>query len=203
MLTLNVIVQTQMMLNVQVTQIRQLPWKTPKDPTNLFWPIINWSCVKLQRSWRYQKAVYSPFCINICQWESCVQSVHRVCSQSIKNNNVSTIQSVVCNCFNTTKRKKLQKKKEKEKKATNEKEKKHFFTKTMHCMTRQLQQWQNYMNWTLNCSHTYSILQICPPHVTIGCLQTSKECSSKRNLAPMKKWYQKLRHISTKKALNF
>ena len=27
-----------------------------------------------------------------------------VCSQSIKNNNVSTIQSVVCNCFNTIKR---------------------------------------------------------------------------------------------------
>ena len=42
--------------------------------------------------------------MNICQWESCVQSGCCVCSQSIKNNNASTIQSVVCNCFNATKR---------------------------------------------------------------------------------------------------
>ena len=43
--------------------------------------------------------------MNICQWESCVQSGCRVCSPSIKNNNnASTIQSVVCNCFNATKR---------------------------------------------------------------------------------------------------
>ena len=59
---------------------------------------------RYEQSWRYQKAVYSPFCMNICQWESCVQSECCVCSQSIKNNNSSTIQSVVCNCFNTTKR---------------------------------------------------------------------------------------------------
>ena len=40
----------------------------------------------------------------IRQCESCVQSGCRICSQSIKNNNASTIQSVVCNCFNATKR---------------------------------------------------------------------------------------------------
>ena len=55
-------------------------------------------------SWRYQMAVYSRFCMNICQWEICVQSGCRVCSPSIKNNNASTIQSVICNCFNATKR---------------------------------------------------------------------------------------------------
>ena len=33
MLTLNVVVQTQMMLNVQVTQIRQLSQKTVKNST--------------------------------------------------------------------------------------------------------------------------------------------------------------------------
>ena len=45
--------------------------------------------------------------------------------------------------------------------------------------------------------------------VTTGCLQTSKEWSKERDLAPMKKWYRKLRHIlrpktshSTKKASN-
>ena len=44
---------------------------------------------------------------------------------------------------------------------------------------------------------------------TTGCLQTSKECSRERDLAPMKKWYWKLRCIlrpktnrSIKKALN-
>ena len=34
MLTLNMVVQTQMMLNTQVTQIQQLSWKTPKNSTN-------------------------------------------------------------------------------------------------------------------------------------------------------------------------
>ena len=38
--------------------------------------------------------------MNICLWESSVQSGCHICSQSIKNNNVSMIQSVVCNCFN-------------------------------------------------------------------------------------------------------
>ena len=46
-----------------------------------------------------QKAVYSPFRMNICQWESCVQSGCSIYSQSIKNNNVAMIQSIVCNCF--------------------------------------------------------------------------------------------------------
>ena len=42
--------------------------------------------------------------MNICQWESYVLSGCCICSRSIKNNNASTIQSIVCNCFNTTKR---------------------------------------------------------------------------------------------------
>ena len=44
--TLNVVVQTQMMLNAQIAQIQQLSQKTPKISTNLFWPIINWSCMR-------------------------------------------------------------------------------------------------------------------------------------------------------------
>ena len=47
------------------------------------------------------------------------------------------------------------------------------------------------------CTFTHRILQIRPP-ATTGCLQASKECSKERDLAPMKKWYRKLRH-STKK----
>ena len=50
------------------------------------------------------KAVYSPFWMNICLWESFVQSGSYICSQLIKNNKVSMIQSVVCNCFNATKK---------------------------------------------------------------------------------------------------
>ena len=52
---------------------------------------------------RYEKAVYSPFLYENFQWESCVESGCCICSQSIKNNNTLTIQSVVCNCFNTRK----------------------------------------------------------------------------------------------------
>ena len=37
----NVIVQTQMMLNAQVTKIWQLSQKTPKYSANLFWPTVN------------------------------------------------------------------------------------------------------------------------------------------------------------------
>ena len=59
---------------------------------------------KEDSSWRYQKAVYSPFCINICLWESCVETGCCVCSKLIKNNNVSTIQRFVCNCFYATKK---------------------------------------------------------------------------------------------------
>ena len=102
MLILNAVVQTQMMRNAQVAQIWQLSRKTAKNSTNSFWPIVNWSCVRSQRSWSYQKVVYSPFCLNICQWKSYVQSGCHVCSQSIKNNNASTLQSFVCYCFNAT-----------------------------------------------------------------------------------------------------
>ena len=42
------------------------------------------------------------FCMSICQKESCVQSGCHICSQLIKN--VLTIQSIVCNCFNATKK---------------------------------------------------------------------------------------------------
>ena len=86
-------------------------------------------------------------------------------------------------------------------------EEKYSFTKTMHHVTSRSQRWQNYMNCTSNCFHTHPILQIWPP-VTIGCLQTTKECSRERDFALMKKWYQKLRCIlkpkinhSTKKGI--
>ena len=49
-----------------------------------------------------------------------------------------------------------------------------------------LQQLQNYVNSTLNCFCTHPIFQIWSP-VTTDCLQTSKECSRERDLAPMKK----------------
>ena len=42
MLTLNAVVQTQMMLNAQATQIRQLSQKTPQNYANSFLPIVNW-----------------------------------------------------------------------------------------------------------------------------------------------------------------
>ena len=65
-------------------------------------------------------------------------------------------------------------------------EEKCSFTKTMHHVSSRSQQWQSYMNCTSNSFHTHPILQICPP-ATTGCLQTSKECSRERDLAPMKK----------------
>ena len=84
-----------------------------------------------------------------------------------------------------------------------------FLQGTVHRVTSWSQWWQNYMNCTPNCFHTHTILQIWSP-VTTGWLQTSKECSRERDLAPMKKWYLKLRHIlrpksnrSTKKASNW
>ena len=41
-----------MMMNAQVTQIRQLSRISPKSSTNSFCPIVNWSYVEEQRSWR-------------------------------------------------------------------------------------------------------------------------------------------------------
>ena len=76
--------------------------------------------------------------------------------------------------------------------------KKCFFTKAIHHVTSWSQRWQNYMNCTLNCFCTHPIHQIWPP-VTAGCLQTSKECSRERDLAPMKKWYHKLRRVLSPK----
>ena len=73
MQTLNV--QTQMMLNAQVAQIQKFSRKTQKNSTNSFCPIVNWSCVRYQRTWRYQKAAFSAFCINICHWQRFVSRV--------------------------------------------------------------------------------------------------------------------------------
>ena len=88
------------------------------------------------------------------------------------------------------------------------KKKKCSLTKNMHRVASQSKRWQNYMNCILDCFRTHPILQIWPP-ATSGCLQTSKECSRERDLAPMKKWYRKLRRIlrpktnsSTKKSSN-
>ena len=41
--------------------------------------------------------MYSPFCMNICQWESCVQSGWRICSQSTKNDSERCLQLFQCN----------------------------------------------------------------------------------------------------------
>ena len=108
MLTLNAVEQTQMMLNAQVSRILQLSRKTPQTPQTRS-ANRKFKSRKIAGSWRYHNAVYSPFCMNICEWESCVGSRCRVCSQSIKNNNASKIQSVVCYCFNATKNKFLRK----------------------------------------------------------------------------------------------
>ena len=53
-----------------------------------------------KRSWRYQKAVYSPFSMNICQWESYVQSGCCVCSVNQKQpvmNSEHCLQLFQCN----------------------------------------------------------------------------------------------------------
>ena len=89
------------------------------------------------------------------------------------------------------------------------KRKKCSFTKTMHRVTSWSQQWQNYreLHLELLLHPLRSGSQIWVP-ATTGCLQTSKECSRERDLAPMKKWYWKLRRIlrsktncSTKKGI--
>ena len=69
----------------------------------------------------------------------------------------------------------------------------------MHCVTSLSQWWQNYMNCTLNCFRTPTLFfQIWPPS-DYWLYADSKECSRKRDLAPIKKWYQKLRHILSPK----
>ena len=90
--------------------------------------------------------------------------------------------SVFCNAQGIL----LLKKEITKKMATNE-EKKCSFIKTMHRVTSWSQWWQNYKNCNLNCFHTHPGLQIWPP-ATTGCLQTSKECFSERDLVPIKKW---------------
>ena len=70
--------------------------------------------------------------------------------------------------------------------------KKCSFTTTMHHVTSRLLGWQKYMNCTSNYSCTNPILLIWLS-VTTGYSQTSKECPGERDLAPMKKWYRRLR----------
>ena len=94
MLTLNVVIQTQMMLNAQVAQIWQLSWKKTKKLHKLI--LVN--CKLKLREIAEDLKISEGSVFTILQSGCCV------CSQLIKNNNVSTIQSVVCNCFNTTKR---------------------------------------------------------------------------------------------------
>ena len=84
--------------------------------------------------------------------------------------------------------------KEKIAKKWSQMKKKHFFTKTMQRITSWSQRCQSYMNCTSNCFRSDPILQIWLP-MTTGNLQTSKECSRERDLAPMKKWYRKRRRI--------
>ena len=258
------------------------PGKHEKISRNLFWLIVNWSYIRYQKIGRYQKVVYSPFCMNICQWESCVRSGCRIYSQLIKNN-VSMIQSIVCNCFNSTERSfcinvtmdetlihhftlgsnrqsvewtaagenrpkwpkmqtstgkvlafvfwdaqgilfinYLEKRitmnseynvllvhlKEEIAKKTATNEEKSALSSRQCTVTSWSQWWQKYMNCSSNCFCTHPIFQIWLP-ATTRCLLTSKEFSRKRDLAPVNKWYWKLRHIlrpktncSTKKALN-
>ena len=99
-------------------------------------------------------------------------------------------------------KKKKKKKKNHQKMATNEKK---SALSSRHCtmsqdVISQLQQWQKYMNCTSDCFCIDPILQIWPP-MTTSCLQTSKECSRERDLALMKKWYRKLKHILRPKTL--
>ena len=158
-----------------------------KNSTILFWSMLSWNCGRYQRSWRYQKAVYSPFCMNICQWGGCVQSECCVCSQL--NKNALTIQSFVCNTKEIL-----------HKYVTMDETWIHHFTpksnqqsaewtaagesqpkmqmsagKVLACVFWDV---QNYMNCASNCFQTHPILQIWPPP-TSGCLQRKRFGSNK------------------------
>ena len=75
-----------------------------------------------------------------------------------------------------------------QKMATNEEEeKKCSFTKTMHCVTKLIA--------TMAKLHELHFELFLHPPYSTGCMQTSRECSSERDLAPMKKLYWKLRRI--------
>ena len=69
------------------------------------------------------------------------------------------------------------------------KEKKCSSTKIMYHITSQLQQWQNYMNCTSNCLCTHPVLQVWHP------VCRPQKNAPEKDLAPMKKWYRKLRCI--------
>ena len=103
---LNAIILTQMILNSQVTQIRQLFRKTPnnkqkKTKQNKFHKLIladrKLRLHEIAEGLKISEGSVFSILHKHFQWESCVQSGSRFCLQSIKNNNASTIQSVVCN----------------------------------------------------------------------------------------------------------
>ena len=71
--------------------------------------------------------MYLPICMNIRQWESCVQSGCSVCSQSIKNNNALTIQRIHYKWRKKIAKKLQKKKKKKKKKKTATSEEKELF----------------------------------------------------------------------------
>ena len=201
--------------------------------------------------------------MNICQWESCVLSKCRICSQLVKNNNNTlTIQSVVCNCFNTTRVKlavsRVDSSRWKPSKVTKDTnisrqgfglrilectkyfvhrlpwERKNYYIallmhlkeeivkkqpqmkkekgalSTRHCTISQVNHNDGKTTWiALWIAFAPTLFYRSGPPTATSCLQTSKERSKKRDLTPMKNWYQKLRRIlrpkincSTKKVLN-
>ena len=100
MLTLNTAVHTQMMQNAQVTQIHQLSWKTPKNSKFV------WANHKLKLCEIAEKLKISAGSVFTILHERL--SMRKLCSKWLLclltvDKNMSTIQSIVCNCFNTTK----------------------------------------------------------------------------------------------------
>ena len=97
MLTLNTVVRAQMMLNAQVVQI----WKTPKKFYKL-------ALVNLKLKLREIAEVFEDIrrlCIHHFSWTFVnAKSVFKVGVTVNQNDNASTIQNIVCNCFNATKR---------------------------------------------------------------------------------------------------
>ena len=91
------------MLNAQVIQIQQLSWKHKKKTTQTcfgqLWIEVAWDSRGVEDIRRQ--------CLHHFAWtfvnEKTVFKVDATFAQSIKNINMLTIQSVVCNCFNTTK----------------------------------------------------------------------------------------------------
>ena len=157
-LTLNVIVQTQMMLHAQVAQIQQLSQKTPKHSTN--WQSAEWtatseSCPKWPKMQTSAGKVLTSVFWNVLD----ILFIDYL-EKGRPINSEYFIALLVCLKEEITKKRPQMKKK------------KCSFIKTMY-VTSWSRHWQNYMNCTSNYFCTNPILQIWPP-VTNGCLQTSK-----------------------------